>query len=687
MSARCGARRHAGSGARAFSGFLTRGLGVVACLISVVLTACGGDGGGEGAGNPMDPGPELKPVVLQVAGVEPAIEEHLRSAYEEVARGLAAEPVDRSQLAELAGAYGELGLAAQVYDLPELALPAYDNAATLAQRAEEPREAGAWLDYRGEVLRGQGRFAEAVEVYRRAAELLPGDGPVRIRLGLAALAAGSPREAQKTFEEILALAAAGPSSSTTSWEAAASFGLGRSLLDQGAAEEAVAAFEASLALEPQADRVRYFLASAYRALQEMDSAREQLESSGRREPIFADPRMARLVSVARSPSTFRQRGGWALKDGQLTAAVEAYRRAVELDGDNLEGRQGLSSALRRAGDLEGAQEQLVAALELAPGDVPTTRELASVLRELGRPAEAARVLTNLPESALGSEDAGFLLELGQAWEAAGDSQRSERAYEEARGQAQQEENPRIAFESRVGALRSRADEESMKALGELSNQELRSADAALYGASPLLATRSLARLQAALGEEEEAIGRYRRALERFPQRLDLRFELAGQLGQAGRFQESAAAYRKVIEGDANSLPARLGEITALTLAGRDQVAAERLEEGLRAFPSSMPLRLARVRLLALSSSPAVKNTVAAVREAEEIFSSAPSAEAGQLLALCLAAAGRFEEAAGLQSQLVQQLESSALAQRPEGQALLRQLRSDLAAYAEGRLPG
>ncbi len=93
------------------------------------------------------------------------------------------------------------------------------------------------------------------------------------------------------------------------------------------------------------------------------------------------------AALAAEPESVRARvnlGSALAQVGDRAAAVASYRAALELDPDNRTARFNLGVLLAQAGDAAGAAEALEAAVELDPGDVEARLELSRALRRLGR---------------------------------------------------------------------------------------------------------------------------------------------------------------------------------------------------------------------------------------------------------------------------------------------------------------
>jgi Flp pilus assembly protein TadD len=78
--------------------------------------------------------------------------------------------------------------------------------------------------------------------------------------------------------------------------------------------------------------------------------------------------------------------------GRADEARAVYRRAIEADGDLAQPHNGLAALMLAAGDLEGAEVELVEAARLAPADPQVRRNLAELHRRRGEPERADREL-------------------------------------------------------------------------------------------------------------------------------------------------------------------------------------------------------------------------------------------------------------------------------------------------------
>ena len=198
----------------------------------------------------------------------------------------------------------------------------------------------------GNILRGQGRLAEAMACYERALALAPDSVDTLYNLGNTCQDLGQTERAIGYFERALRLRPDAVELHSN---------LGSAFQDLGRLDEAVASYREALALQPDAVEIHDNLAGALRS------------------------------------------------QGELAAAVACYERAIALRPDRIESQIGLGVVLRDQGQLGEAVARYERALALAPDHPETLDNLGIVLVDLGRLEEAVahheRALAVRPDSA------------------------------------------------------------------------------------------------------------------------------------------------------------------------------------------------------------------------------------------------------------------------------------------------
>jgi tetratricopeptide (TPR) repeat protein len=294
--------------------------------------------------------------------------EHTRAlglAYSRLGRTRDAERLLREALAlapERADLHYDYGVAAEAVEQWDMALAAYEQAATLdPQRADYARAAGALLLRRGDLARARSLLAGALRRARRDPETL-------FQVGMLHAAAKAWRLAARSFRR------AARSSGSARCESA----LGRAYLHLGMANEACAAFERALLLQPDDTET-------------LDAYRSALETCGRLEAAYTIGR--RVARLAPGDAALQQRAGnLALRLGRVNEALEWLDRAVALDSRLVAAHIARSRALLVAGRAEAALAAAQQARALAPDQAQPAALAAEALIALRRDDEARPLL-------------------------------------------------------------------------------------------------------------------------------------------------------------------------------------------------------------------------------------------------------------------------------------------------------
>ena len=507
---------------------MTRPARVSAALLLVCAAACGALEDRNAGGALLHPPPDLglQPVPApDFTTMEAGVEAQMRGVHD----ALRARIDDSGATArELSRAYGDMAnLLMAARDL-RTAEPYYRNALAL-----DPSDR-RWAYYLGHLYRNQGPLAEAAASFEHARQLDPSDVATLVWLGDAYLALGRPDEAQPLFGRAVELDPA---------SAAAWYGAGRAALAAGEIRPAVEALEQALALHPGATAIHYPLGLAWRGLGEMERAERHLGVPGTVEAQPADPLMTALDDLLESASAYEARGRFAFDAGQWAAAADLFERALALDPENPGLRLRLGRALRRIGDLRGAEDQLrrigPEAAEFGPAQVT----LGEVLDESGRGDDALALLAAAVER--DPNDASARVAYAGVL---GRSGRPEEALAEyARVPDLDSARPDAAFGAAMNLVR-------LERYGEARQRLEEAADAFPEQRSRF--THPLARLLAAAPDDAVRDGRRALAivegLAETEQSLLLGETLAMALAEVGRYPEAATVQRDLVAAASQS---------------------------------------------------------------------------------------------------------------------------------------
>lgn len=171
---------------------------------------------------------------------------------------------------------------------------------------------------------------------------------------------------------------------------------------------------------------------------------------------------------------------------------------------------------------------------------------------------------------------------------------------------------------------------------------------------------NLALLLAQQGSEQEAIEHFRAAIKWTPELKDAHFQLANFLMRAGKYDEALAEYTTVIRMDPQSSLARLMQAMALVRLRNYSIARKQLEAAFEVLPGDADIASALARLLAACPERELRDGPRALRLAQQAFKAEtnPDLDRGETLAMALAEAGHYNEAAELQRLLIAKVQSS-----------------------------
>jgi len=224
----------------------------------------------------------------------------------------------------------------------------------------------------GNVLKQQGRFAEALAPMQKASELLPGDADVHYSLGGIFKEQGLFAEVEPCYRRALALR---PDF------AIAHCALGVILKELGRLAEAEICYRRALELRPDFVEAHTNLGVALLEQGRFSEAEASLHQALGLRPDFVEAHINLGVAL--------------LKQDRWPEAEASLRRALELSPNFVEAHINLSVTLLEQGKLTEARTSCVRALELQPDSASAHYNLGNVFRDL----------TNLDQAVLAYERA------------------------------------------------------------------------------------------------------------------------------------------------------------------------------------------------------------------------------------------------------------------------------------------
>ncbi len=233
--------------------------------------------------------------------------------------------------------------------------------------------------YFGGVLAFHGDPSRAERWLEEAGKIRPDYLPISIKRGELLIQRGQFAEARELLGEVV----------KEKPEAAAAHSLlGQIHLSHGEAQGAANRFEKVLALQPQATKTFYSLASAYRMLGRREEARDLLGRPGRGSIILLDPEMEILETLNLSSRYHLDRCTDELEVQRPREAMKACLRSLDLNEDNPTTRINLGVAMARAGLVDAAMAEYREALRIDPTSATAEFSLGALLARVNRFAAA-----------------------------------------------------------------------------------------------------------------------------------------------------------------------------------------------------------------------------------------------------------------------------------------------------------
>ena len=266
--------------------------------------------------------------------------------------------------ATLSEAYGTMGEVYHAYSLLAPARECYLNASGLASKDFR------WIYLLGRLDQQEGRIDDAIRRYQIASQLRPDYVAVPLNLGDIYLQINRLEEAERSFKTALQIERS---------NAAAYYGLGQVALSRRSYSEAINYFETALASAPDANRIHYSLAMAYRGFGNAEKAKDHLAQQGSVGVRAADPLVDGLQQLIKGERIHLIRGRLALEARRYVEAANEFRKAIEAKPDSLSAHINLGAVLTQTGDLQGASAQFEEALRIDTENTVAHYNLAVLL--------------------------------------------------------------------------------------------------------------------------------------------------------------------------------------------------------------------------------------------------------------------------------------------------------------------
>jgi tetratricopeptide (TPR) repeat protein len=398
----------------------------------------------------------------------------------------------------------------------------------------------------------------------------------------------------------------------------------------------------------------------------------------------AEAALAQATEIAPQAFEWRYLLGYARQQqGKLDEAAADYAGALELAPEHVAAALRLAETQLAAGRLDDARQSYLAVLERRP-------QSAAALAGLGRIAVRSRdfpVAVRAFEQALAAEPQanGLYYPLAMAYRQMGQRERAQALLERRgdrdpviddpllTGMAAQSESVQYHLESGYAALRSGAQRAAVEAFRQAvaiapADVSARiSLAQALAGAGDLRA--AMMEVDAALelepgsapahyrkgslleqgGDPDSALEHYRRAVTHDPGYVQARLLLAYGFMRRHEFDSAAEQFAEISDRQPGAAIVRYRLGLARLGAGDCARAHQPLEEARQLNPDSGEILEALSRAYSSCASSTERQRAAALEAARLLYEARPRPEQAATLAMALAANGRFDEAAKLQS--------------------------------------
>jgi tetratricopeptide (TPR) repeat protein len=265
----------------------------------------------------------------------------------------------------------------------------------------------------GRALAGRQKSSEAIEHFLRACELFPRFGPAHYALALAYRDAGEIEKSRPHLSDYQKNRYTWPPMDNPLMAAVHNLNIsahehlqrGVALEEEGRTDEAIAAHQRALELDPSLVQAHANLITLYARKQQDTKAEEHYRGA-----LALEPNLAEI---------HYNLGAFRAAQGRNAEAADLYRRALSADASHAEAHNNLASILMSSGELDTAEEHLRAAIRKKPGYRLAHFNLGRVLVQKGKLKDAIQQFLNTltPED---ESTPAYTYALGAAYARAGD---------------------------------------------------------------------------------------------------------------------------------------------------------------------------------------------------------------------------------------------------------------------------
>ncbi len=401
-------------------------------------------------------------------------------------------------------------------------------------------------------------------------------------------------------------------------------------------QAALACFTNARRLAPQDDRWAYYLGHLLRKEGNPEESRAHYERALALNPDY-QPTYIALAELF-------------IEANRLDEAERLLNRARAMDASSARALIGLGQIASMRDEHDKAIEHLEAARKLAPEATKIYYPLGLAYRAQGDLEKARFFLERQgPERARRDDplldDLEDLVTGAHAFKYRGNEAYLQRRFQDALDAYQQAvdaapDNP----EFRVNLAAA------LTQMNDLASAVAQLREALRLDPEYVVANYNMATLLARQGRDQDAVAYYRKALAHNPGYKDAHFNLANALLRLRRFDEAALHFGRVVDLDPQNGTARYGQALALMRLRRWEAARTLLEDSYAAQPGNTRLANTLARLLAACPDEGLRDGPRALVMAQQLVASDRSVANVEVLAMALAAVGRFEEAIPLQEE-------------------------------------